>query len=140
MSRYPVTSYVPQKIDEVYDLDTRLKQMKYDEIINDMDGHFQNCYVTNFDLIHNECRGDKLKNSRKYYETVFEKKLKENLSTENAIKFCSSGIKSERKDLFFEKTVYENHFRNVNKLEKRGIFLSSMRKRFYSTEDCKLKF
>ena len=140
MSRYPVTSYIPQKVDEVFDLHTRLNEIKYNEILNDLDGHFQNCYVTNFDLIHNECRGDKLKNSRKYYETVFEKKLKENLSTENAIKFCSSGIKSERKDLFFEKKVYENHFRNINKLEKRGIFLSSMRKRFYSTENCKLKF
>ena len=140
MLRYPVTSYVPQKVDEVFDLHTRLNEMKYNEILNDLDGHFQNCYVTNFDLIHNECRGDKLQNSRKYYKIVFEENLKKNLSTEDAIKFCSSGIKSERKDLFFEKKVYENHFRNINKLEKRGIFLSSMRKRFYSTENCKLKF
>ena len=140
MSRYPVNSYVPQKVDEVYDLDTRLNNMKYNEIVNNFDGHFQKCYVTNFDLIHNECRGDKLKNSRKFYETVFEKDLKKNLNSENAIKFCSSGIRSERKNLFFEKKVYKNHFRNVEKLEKKGIFLSSLRKRFYSTEDCKLKF
>ena len=140
MSRYPVTSYIPQKVDEVFDLDTRLNETKYNEILNDLDGHFQNCYVTNFDLIHNECRGDKLQNSRKHYQMVFEENLKKNLSIEDAIKFCSSGIKSERKDLFFEKKVYENHFRNINKLEKRGIFLSSMRKRFYSTENCKLKF
>ena len=140
MSRYPVNSYVPQKVDEVYDLHTRLNKMKYDEILNNFDGHFQKCYVTNFDLIHNECRGDKLKNSRKFYETVFEKDLKKNLNPENAIKFCSSGIRSERKNLFFEKKVYKNHFRNVEKLEKKGIFLSSLRKRFYSTEDCKLKF
>ena len=140
MSRYPVTSYVPQKVDKVFDLHTRLNEIKYNEILNDLDGHFQNCYVTNFDLIHNECRGDKLQNSRKYYETVFEKNLKKNLSIEDSIKFCSSGIKSERKNLFFDKEVYENHFRNINKLEKRGIFLSSMRKRFYSTGNCKLKF
>ena len=141
MLRYPVNSYVPKKVDEVYDLDTRLRKGKYDEILNDLNGHFQNCYVTNFDLIHNECRGDKLNYSKKFYETVFENDLKKNLNSEDINNFCSSGFRSERKDLFFEKKVYTNHFRNVEKFEKRGIFLSSMRKRFYSTtEDCKLKF
>ena len=76
MLRYPVTSYIPQKVDEVFDLDTRLNETKYNEILNDLDGHFQNCYVTNFDLIHNECRGDKLQNSRKHYQMVFEENLK----------------------------------------------------------------
>ena len=55
MSRYPVNSYVPQKVDHVYDLDTRLNKTKYDEILNELDGHFKNCYVTNFDLINHEC-------------------------------------------------------------------------------------
>ena len=140
MSRYPVNSYVPKKVDYVYDLHTRFNNDKYNEILNDLDGHFRNCYVTNFDLINHECRGDKLQHSRKFYETVFENDLKKNLTEEDRYNFCSSGIKSERKNLFFDKKVYENHFRNVEKLEKRGIFLSSMRKRFYSTEDCKLKF
>ena len=140
MSRYPVNSYVPQKVNFVYDLHTRLNKTKYDEIVNDFDVHFQKCYVTNFDLIHNECRGDKLNFSRKFYETVFENDLKKNLNSEDRYNFCSSGFRSGRKNLFFEKKVYENHFRNVEKFEKRGIFLSSMRKRFYSTEDCKLKF
>ena len=79
MSRYPVNSYVPQKVNFVYDLHTRLNKTKYDEIVNDFDVHFQKCYVTNFDLIHNECRGDKLNFSRKFYETVFENDLKKNL-------------------------------------------------------------
>ena len=140
MSRYPVNCYVPQKVDFVYDLDTRLNKTRYDEILNDLDGHFRNCYVTNFDLINHECRGDKLNYSKKFYETVFENDLKKNLNSRDTYNFCSFGIKSRRKDLFFEKKVYENHFRNFEKLEKKGIFLSSMRKRFYSTEDCKLKF
>ena len=140
MSKYPVNSYIPEKVDYVFDLHTRLNKTRYDEILNDLDGHFKNCYVTNFDLINHECRGDKLQHSRKFYETVFENDLKKNLTEEDRDKFCSSGIKSERKNLYFEKKVYENHFRNVKKLEKKGIFLSSMRKRFYSTEDCKLKF
>ena len=65
MSRYPVNSYVPRKVDYVYDLHTRLNKTRYDEILNDLDGHFKNCYVTNFDLINHECRGDKLHYIRK---------------------------------------------------------------------------
>ena len=140
MLRYPVSSYVPRKVDYVFDLHTRLNNTKYDEILNDLDGHFKNCYVTNFDLINHECRGDQLNHSRKFYETVFENDLKKNLNSEDIYNFCSSGIKSGRKNLFFEKKVYHNHFKNIEKLERRGIFLSSMRKRFYSTEDCKLNF
>ena len=140
MSRYPVNSYVPRKVEYVYDLHTRLKKTTYDEILNDLDGHFNNCYVTNFDLINHECRGDQLNHSRKFYETVFENDLKNNLNSEDAYNFCSSAFRSERKNLFFEKKVYQNHFLNIEKLERKGIFLSSMRKRFYSTEDCKLKF
>ena len=140
MSRYPVSSYVPKKVDYVFDLHTRLNKTKYDEILNDLDGHFKKCYVTNFNLIHHECRGDQLNHSRKFYETVFEDELEKNLKSEEIYNFCSSGLRSGRKNLFFEKKVYENHFRNIEKLEKKGIFLSSMRKKFYSTEDCKLNF
>ena len=140
MSRYPVGGYVPKKVDYVFDLHTRLNKTKYDEIINDFDRHFKNCYVTNFDLINHECRGDQLNHTRKFYETVFENDLKNNLNSEDAYNFCSSGLKSGRKNLFFEKKVYQNHFKNIEKLERKGIFLSSMRKRFYSTEDCKINF
>ena len=140
MSRYPVNSYVPRKVDHVFDLHTLFNKTRYDEILNDLDGHFKNCYVTNFDLINHECRGDKLQHSRKFYETVFENDLKKNFNSEDRYNFCASGIKSGRKNLFFEKNVYKDHFKNIEKLEKRGIFLSSMRKRFFSTEDCKLKF
>lgn len=141
MSQYPVNSYVPKKVDFVYDLHSRLNQMKYDEILNDVDGYFKNCYITNFDLINHNCRGDKLNYSRKFYQTIFENDLNENLNLENKYNFCSSAIKSERKDLFLEKKVYNNHFKED--LESKGIFLSSMRKRAFfkkKTEDCKLKF
>ena len=71
---------------------------------------------------------------------ILENDLRDNLNSKDRNKFCAFGIRSERKDLFFEKKVYQDHFKKIEKLEKRGIFLSSMRKRFYSTEDCKLKF
>ena len=70
--------------------------MTFNEIVNDLDYHFENCFVTNFDLIHHECRGDELSHSRKYYETIFNKKIKEELVSENTQnRFISSAIKAE---------------------------------------------
>ena len=141
--KYPINNYVPTFTGDVHDLHTRLQKMKYDEIVNDFDEHFKNCYITNFDLIHNECRGDKLENTKKFYETVFYDRMKENLTEVQRKNFCASAIKSERKDLHFEKKAITDHFKIINDLESRGIFLSSMRKKFYckKTDDCKsLKF
>ena len=140
--KYPVNNYVPTVVNDVHDLHTRFNKDKYDEIISDFDYHFSNCFITNFDLIHNECRGDKLKYSRKFYETVFSDCLKKNLREKDRRNFCASAIKSERKDLYLEKKVINEHFEKRDKLESRGIYLSSMRKKFFKkTDDCKsLKF
>ena len=60
--------------------------------------------------------------------------------------FIASAIKSEREDVNFEKKLLIEHFKRLSfeeNLEKEGIFLSAMRKRFYSkkTENCKsIKF
>ena len=142
MSKYPVTSYVPKKVEYVYDLHTRLNDEKNKEILNDLDGYFQKCYITNFDLIHNECRGDKLNFSKKFYQTVYSKELRENLEFNDQNNFIAEGIKSERNDLFFEKKIYIDHFERVKKFEEKGIFLSNMRKKAYfkKTDDCRLKF
>ena len=143
---YPANSYVPTKVTEVHDLHSRLNKMKYDEIIENLDYHFKNCFVTNFDIIHHECRGDKLSFSREHYETVFYNRLKENLNEQNQEKFIASAIRSERKDINFEKKVISEHFNKVEiekKLEEKGVFLSAMKKKFYfkKTDDCKsIKF
>ena len=138
-AKYPVTSYIPTKVDKVYDLHTRLNKIKYDEILNDLNGHFLNCYVTNFDLINHECRGSELQYSRKFYETIFSDDLRRNISSKDRDEFCASAIRSERKDLHFEKKVIIDHFKKRDDLECKGIFLSSMRKRaFYKNKECKL--
>ena len=62
------------------DLDETLKQMTYNEILSDPEYHFENSYVINFDLIHNECRGDKLSFSKKYYQTISNDCLKKKYS------------------------------------------------------------
>ena len=142
MSKYPVMSYVPKKVDCVYDLHTRLNYETNKEILNDLDGHFKRCYITNFDLIHHNCRGDKLNFSKRFYQTVDSKELRENLNFEQQINFVEAGIKSERDDIYFEKKIYKDHFKRIKRFEEKGIFLSNMRKRAYfkNTDDCKLKF
>ena len=144
--KYPVNSYIPTKVTEVHDLHSRLNKMKFDEITEDFDYHFKNCYVMNFDLIHHECRGDKLNHSRNFYQTIFYNQMKKNLSEEDQKKFISLAIKAEREDVNYEKKVITEHFKKISfeeNLEKKGIFLSAMRKKFYfkKTEDCKsIKF
>ena len=144
--KYPVNSYIPTKVTEVHDLHSRLNKMKFDEITEDFDYHFKNCYVMNFDLIHHECRGDKLNHSRNFYQTIFYNQMKKNLSEEDQKKFISLAIKAEREDVNYEKKVITEHFKKISfeeNLEKKGIFLSAMRKKIYfkKTEDCKsIKF
>ena len=146
-TKYPVNNYIPTKVTETeLDLHLKLQKITYDEIINDFDFHFQNCYITNFDLINHECRGDKLHFSRRFYEIVFYDNLKKNLNDENQKKFISSCLKSERADVNIEKKIPIEYLKRLSferNLEKKGIFLSAMRKKFYckKTDDCKsLKF
>ena len=172
--KYPVQNYVPYNPTKEYnrqfghDLDTTLLTDKYNKIVNDPDYHFNNSYVINFDIINHECRGgDSLSHDRKYYETIHKKKLNEEIkSDESKYRFISSALKSERKDVFIEKNIFSEHFDRYEanrdklifdrdeadrdklekELEKKGIFLSSMKRRAYlrkknKTDDCKsLKF
>ena len=109
--------------------------MSFDRILGDPDYHFRYSYITNFDLIHNECRGDELFHDRSYYETIFKKNIDDEINTIDAkYHFISSAIKCERKDVNIEKTIFKQHFNRENlekELEKKSVFLSSMKKRAY---------
>ena len=148
--RYPVQNYVPIKPkmtpNMIYnnDLDSSLKQMTYNEIINDPDYHFENSYITNFDLIHNECRGHELSFSKKHYETISYRRLNDKVTNKNEKdRFISSGLKSERKGVHFEKKIFKEHFNREKideNLQKKDAFLSSMKKKAFlkkKTDDCK---
>ena len=85
-NKYPVENYVPYNPDKYlprggfgHSLGYTLDKHTYEKIINNPEYHFANSYVTNFDLIHHECRGDKLEHSRKYYETIYENKVDEEI-------------------------------------------------------------
>ena len=149
--KYAVQNYVPTNPNKTTtknrifnNLDMTLKQMTFNEIVNDPDYHFENCYVTNFDLIHHQCRGDELSYSRKHYETISNKKIKEEIVSDDLRnRFVSSAIKSERKDMTIEKEVFKEHFNREiieENLQKKGVFLSSIKKKANfkrKTDDCK---
>ena len=123
-----------------FDLDARLQQMTFNEIIQNPDNHFENAFITNFDLIHNQCRGDKLTHDRKFYETLFKEKLNSEINDiEQKDRFVLAAINSERKDVYIEKEIYKDQFSRKllrEKLNKNGVFLSNMRRKKYS-DDCK---
>ena len=148
--RYPTQNYVPINPENNFygrerSLDSTLKKMTFDKIVADPYYHFQNCYVTNFDLINNECRGDPLSNSREHYETIYKKKLYDEIKSEDLrYHFLSAAIRSERNDVNFEKSIFKEHFDRdalEKKLEKKGIFLSLMKRKAYlkkkQNEECK---
>ena len=137
--RYPIHNYVPfnpmkrmNSSNFGHDLDTTLKKMAFEKIMADPDYHFKNCYIINFDLIHHECRGDELLYTRKHYETISKKKINEEIATDDLrYRFISSAIKCERKDVFFENGIFNEHFnRNKleKKLEKKGVFIFNEKK------------
>ena len=143
--KYPTNSYIPTKPKllnehDKFDLDARLQQMTFDEIIQNPDNYFENAFITNFDLIHNQYRGDKLKHNRKYYETLFKEKLNSEIKEiDQKNRFVSAAINSERKDVYIEKQIYEDHYSRKllrEKLNKNGVFLSNMRRK-KCTDDCK---
>ena len=139
--KYPIQNYVPTNAINTpnsnfgHDLDFTLRKMTFKKIVDDPDNHFQNSYITNFDLIHHECRGDKLSHSRKHYETIFKKNINDEIKSEDLrYRFLSSAIRSERKNVAFEKRVFKEHFSREKleeKLEKKCVFLSSMKKKVY---------
>ena len=129
-----MNSYIPTKVTEVHDLNSRLNKIKYNEIIENLEYHFQNCYITNFDKIHHECRGDKLTFSKKYYETIFYDQLKQNISEDDQERFISFAIRSKRDDMNFERKVIIEHFNKLKvekELERKAVFLSAMKKKFF---------
>ena len=132
-STYPMTNYVPTKpkLNVCDDLHNKLKKMDFDDIINNPERHFQNVYVTNFDLIHHSARGDPLCYSKKFYQTIAMSDLKQ-IDFPYSYQFVAAAIKSQRDDVYFEKEFLE-------KLLRKDISLSSMKKRAYLKKKDKCK-
>ena len=71
---------------------------------------------------------------------MFKEKLNSEINDINQKnRFVSATINSERKDVYIEKQIYEDHYsrkRLREKLNKNGVFLSNMRRK-KCTDDCK---
>ena len=50
---------------------TYLDDLKFEHFMENPDQSIRNTKTVNFDIIHQECRGDKLEKSYEYYQTVF---------------------------------------------------------------------
>ena len=139
-------NYLPSRLrffneDDTGHLDTRLKTKEYNKILTDPDNYFERVQFMNFDLIHNECRGDELKHDREYYETLFKKNVDREL-TEKLHKdlFVSAAQRCERETFRLERDLQIDHFKSMNikeQLKQKGIYLSSIQKRKRCTDECK---
>lgn len=120
---------------------TQIDGLKCEQFVEDMDLHFSCTKISNFDLIHYQCRREKLQNSRRYYETIFDSDFKNfNDRTNNQV--IQSAIKAERDDILFEHDVLKSHIKSdIEKdLVCNAMFIKKSKKK-RTTGDCKgLKF
>ena len=120
MSKRPVNKYVPEYVPsnlkwfERDELLTYIDELKYSKFSRDPDKYLKEVEVLNFDMIHARCRDDKQSVTDKQYQTVASNDLK-NMSQKGKKKDVSACIRSNRKDLFVEKKLSFDHFRELLK-------------------------
>ena len=69
-------TYVPKYTPpEDRDFLSYLDDLKYETFQENPDNYMKNVKIINFDLIHHQCKGDKLQHSEEHYQTVFAKNL-----------------------------------------------------------------
>ena len=109
------TSYIPRYVKdnlkwyEKEGLITYFDQLKYKEFKKDRDAYINETKITNFDIIHHECRGDKLEKTIKEHNTIKKEKLKQLPPSEKyaAVAAC---FRSSNKNIVVEKSVAKEHF------------------------------
>ena len=107
------TNYAPQYTPpEERDFFSYYDDLKYEIFIQDPDDSLKKTKIINFDLIHNQCRGDKLDNSQQYYQTVFEENLAR-YKKQDKEKFVGSALRNQKEvDIFVERKIVSEHFTN----------------------------
>ena len=123
-----VNSYIPSyPINKDILHDTLLRD-KYKKINKNKKEYFSEVKIVNFDIVHNECRGDPLQNSVKYYETIHKENL-QRAKEEDREDFISEAIRSKREDLYVKNDVLNEHFKLTQelidfKLKNKALFSS----------------
>ena len=106
-NKYPVNNYIPYNPDNLTgcefgrSLGESLDRQKYKKITKNPHYHFANCYITNFDLIHHECRGDKLENSREYYETIYKEAVNKEIKEDKQKQILYRKQQTVKEKMFF---------------------------------------
>ena len=110
-----VNNYIPCYPKYEDDLHEILLRHEYERINKNKKNYFRKVKIINFDIINHQCRGDALKNSVKYYETIHRHDL-QLAKEEDREEFISESIKSERKDIYIEKDIINEHFKLTQEL------------------------
>ena len=113
-----------------HDLMTYINDLKCEHFIEDTNSHFSLMKITNFDIIHHQCRDDSLQYSKRYYETIFNSDFKGYKD-----RICNQAMSSV---IHFESDLLKSHIRSDIKkdLISNGIFIRKGRKKRL-TDDCK---
>ena len=129
-----MNSYVPHR-PKTYlriekDLQTRYLEEQYKKVVSNPDFYFDRKKITNFDLINNKRRGDDLEHDRHYYETMYKKRVEDEL--------CDR-YHSGREDVRLDKELQAHQLKTdlMEQPKQKGVYLSSMQKRNKCTESCK---
>ena len=104
-----INNYIPHYPKYEDDLHEILLRHKYERINKNKKEYFRKAEIINFDIINHRCRGDPLKNSIKYYQTIHQDDL-ELAKEEDKDDFISESIKSKKEDLYIEKDIINKHF------------------------------
>ena len=123
-----VNNYIPTYPKYEDDLHEILLRHEYERKNANKKDYFRKAKIINFDIINHQCRGDPLKNSIKYYETIHQHDL-ELAKEEDRDDFISESIRSKREDLCVEKDIINRHF----KLSQEAIDFKNKNKSLFSS-------
>ena len=89
-----------------------IDHIKYRTMLDDPDQYFDKVKIVDFDIIHHECRGDKLIGNYKDYKTIQElnRYLKEKIKV-----VLSAAFRNKREDLWVKRDLMIKHFREIFK-------------------------
>ena len=89
---------------------TYIDLMKNENFTRDRDLYLQNAKIVNFDIIHHECRGDKLNGSYKQYKTVVKNDL-DKMPSNHKKEALGACMRSSRKDLHVQRDLMLEYFK-----------------------------
>ena len=93
---------------------TYLGRIKYEEYERDPDKYLSEAKIVNFEIIYSQCRGEKLNMAEKFYQTIKSSDIV-NMPKKDKSIGVSTCLRSSRKDIFVEKKLVSDHFRNTCK-------------------------